>query len=429
MKFTAVGDIIIGRRIQEDYVGFSELAPIINQGDAKFFNLETTLNREGECYASQVSGGTWLRTDPEVLDDVKKFGFNMTSFNNNHAMDFSFEGLLSTLNAVHASGLVHAGVGKNLAEAAAPRYLETTAGRVALISVNATLSGQMIAGEQTPRMPGRPGVNPLRVEEMIELCAEDFEALDRIIRISGINAAREISKREGYYGGAGDKTQYIRDVHFVPAKETRYVRTLNKADLARIEKAIYEAKLQADYIMISFHAHAIEGTEKETPAAFLEEFSHFCIDHGANAVVGHGPHLLRPIEIYKECPIFYSLGDFVLQLYNIPFAPEEFYEQYHLNSRDTVHALLKTRSNDFTVGLMEDHRMLETVIPYWETEGGRLRELRLYPVVLGCHDKRSESGLPRLATDTAFLDDFIKRCEQYGTRVVRDLDGSLVCHW
>ncbi|MBQ8311371.1 MAG: CapA family protein [Clostridia bacterium] len=429
MKFTAVGDVIIGRRIQEDYVGFSELAPIINQGDAKFFNLETTLNHEGECYASQVSGGTWLRTDPEVLEDVQNFGFNMTSFNNNHAMDFAFDGLLCTLDAVNQSGLVHAGVGRNLAEAAAPRYLETEAGRVALIGVNASLSGQMVAGEQTERMPGRPGVNPLRVSDTVELEAADFEALKRIIQKSGINAGRDIAKREGYYGGMNDAVQYIRDVNFVLGEETRGVPKMNEKDLHRIEKAIYEAQLQADYIMISLHSHAIVGTEKEQVAPYLTEFAHFCIDHGAHAVVGHGPHLLRPIEVYKECPIFYSLGDFVLQLYNIAFAPEEFYAEYGLSSKDTVHELLKKRSKDFTIGLMEDHRMLETVIPYWETEGGKLKELRLYPVTLTRGGKRSEEGLPRLASGSAFLDDFIARCAKYGTKIERAEDGSLVCRW
>ena len=89
MKFTAAGDAIIQRRIQDDFVGYEELASFIIQGDARFFNLETTLNHEGECCSSQLSGGTYIRTNPEVLDDIKKFGFNMTSFNNNHAMDFS----------------------------------------------------------------------------------------------------------------------------------------------------------------------------------------------------------------------------------------------------------------------------------------------------------------------------------------------------
>ena len=77
MKFTAAGDAIIQRRIQEGYIGFFELTPFINQGDARFFNLETTLCREGEAYGSQFSGGTYLRTNPEVLDDVKNFGFNI----------------------------------------------------------------------------------------------------------------------------------------------------------------------------------------------------------------------------------------------------------------------------------------------------------------------------------------------------------------
>ena len=122
VKFTAVGDLLIQRRIQPDYPGFSELRPFIEQGDARFFNLETTLNHEGECPSSQLSGGTYIRTNPEVLSDIEKFGFNMTSFNNNHAMDFHYEGFFKTLENVNKSGLVHSGAGKNLAEASAPRY-------------------------------------------------------------------------------------------------------------------------------------------------------------------------------------------------------------------------------------------------------------------------------------------------------------------
>ncbi|MBO5305860.1 MAG: CapA family protein [Clostridia bacterium] len=96
MKFSAAGDAIIQRRIYEGY-DFESLREVVMEGDARFFNLETTLNREGECFASQFSGGTYIRTNPEALDDMKKFGFNMTSFNNNHALDFSYKGLEKTL--------------------------------------------------------------------------------------------------------------------------------------------------------------------------------------------------------------------------------------------------------------------------------------------------------------------------------------------
>ena len=70
MKFTAAGDAIIQRRIQSNFTGFDELAPFIEQGDASFFNLETTLHYEGECCSSQLSGGTYIRTNPEVLEDM-----------------------------------------------------------------------------------------------------------------------------------------------------------------------------------------------------------------------------------------------------------------------------------------------------------------------------------------------------------------------
>ncbi len=424
MKFCAVGDIIIGRRIQPDFAGYSELCPIINQADARFFNLETTLNHEGECYASQVSGGTYLRTDPEVLEDIQKFGFNMTSFNNNHVMDYSFEGLLHTLDAVNKSGLVHSGVGRNLGEAAAPKYLETSSGRVALIALNSSLSGQMCAGEQSDRIPGRPGVNPLRVTQHVELEQADFDSIKQIISKTGINAAREIVKKEGYHGGASEGSVYIGDITFACGEQTKFIQKIKQADLDRVAKSIYEAQLQADYIVVSVHSHQLEGYEKENPSAFLQEFAHFCIDKGAHAVVGHGPHLLRPIEIYKERPIFYSLGDFVLQLYNIAFAPDEFYSQYGLTTQNTVHELLKKRSQDFTVGLMTDKRMFTTIIPYWEMEDGKLTKLTLYPVLLSMDGNKSEIGLPRLCNDPDLLQDFIARSEKFGTKMTRNPDGS-----
>ena len=35
------------------------------------------------------------------------------------------------------------------------------------------------------------------------------------------------------------------------------------------------------------------------------------IDAGASAVFGHGPHVVRPFELYRGKPVFYSLGNFV----------------------------------------------------------------------------------------------------------------------
>lgn len=429
MKFTAVGDAIIGRRIQSDFSGFEELSPFINKGDAKFFNLETTLNYEGECITSQFSGGTYLRTNPEVLEDLKKFGFNMTSFNNNHAMDYSYDGLLKTLEYVKKSGLVNAGVGRNLAEASAPKYLDTENGRVALIAVNTTFDYPMMAGVQTERIKGRPGINGIRFDSVSVVSKEDFECIKRIADETEINADEKILIGEGYSLELPDNLFKYGNEKFCVGDTPGIKNTLNQNDMARIERSIFEAKLQADYIIISVHSHELYGHSKENPSDFLIEFAHRCIDMGANAIVGHGPHLLRPIEVYKECPIFYSLGDFILQLYNVEFAPAEMYEKFGLSYRETTYQLLKTRSHNFKVGLMEDEKMFQTVIPYWETENGKLKKLTLMPIMGQIKGNKSQIGLPRRDTELKFANRFINMCEPYGVKIRVTEDKMLECNW
>ncbi|MBR5460042.1 MAG: CapA family protein [Clostridia bacterium] len=428
MKFTAVGDMIIQKRVFEEYLGFKELAPFIKEGDARFFNLETTLNYEGEASVSQFSGGTYLRCDPRILEDIKPFGFNMTSFNNNHALDYFYDGLESTLVEVQNSGLVHAGVGRNLAEASAPRYLETPNGRVALIAVNTTFDAPMMAGEQSPRVKGRPGINGIRVSRYVELPREELEYIKKLADEVGINNSKNIVRREGYYDYLPDDEAEFGDLVFKLGEKKAYKMKANAEDIARVEKAIYEAQLQADYIIISIHSHQVDGDAKEQPAKFYEELCRHFIDKGANAVVGHGPHLLRPVEIYKGRPIFYSLGDFIVQLYNVEFAPEDFFRKHGLDSSYTVHDLLKKRSRGFTVGLMEDSRMFRSVIPQWETdENGNLTSLKFMPVEMSMKGNKSESGLPRRSYNPEIFEYFKNMCEPYGTHLELDEDGIIHC--
>ena len=429
MKFTAAGDVLIQQRMTFTPKDFDAIRSYIEKGDARFFNLETTLHYEGECYASQFSGGTYVRTDPECLGDILEYGFNMTTGNNNHAMDFSYGGLLKTIENINSYDIPHSGLGDNLAQASAPCYLDTENGRVALISFCSSFDPSMMAGEQSRRVAGRPGVNGLRFNEKLIVPAEEFDAIVKIGTETKINAGDDISRAEGYLPPLEDGVYQLGKLKFEKGDHFERVLTANKEDLARAAKAIYEAKLQADYVMISIHSHQISGSSKETPATFLEEFSRYCIDNGADAIIGHGPHLLRPIEIYKGCPIFYSLGDFVLQLYSVNFAPEEFYSKYGLTSDETVHALLKKRSANFTRGLMEDQKMLETVIPYWETdENNKLTKLELLPVTIMKGGNKAERGLPALSTDLSFIDRLAEMSAPYGTKIYMK-DGVAVCEW
>jgi poly-gamma-glutamate synthesis protein (capsule biosynthesis protein) len=347
----------------------------------------------------------------------------MLSFANNHTMDYSYDGLLKTLDAVNQYGFLHSGVGRNLDEAASPAYLDTLSGRVALISVVSTFEPSAMAGVQSRRVQGRPGVNGLRFSEKLTVTPEQMEHIKEIARGTQINVQKDIGRAEGYYPPVEEGCFDLGEMHFEIGEKTGRHTAVNKTDLERIKKTIFDAQLQADYIIVSVHSHELSGLSKENPSDFLVEFSRSCIDSGAHAVIGHGPHLLRPIEIYKRRPIFYSLGDFVLQLENIPYAPEDFYSKYGLTSDVTMHELFKKRSNNFTRGLQTQRVMFETVVPYWEMEDGYLTKLELMPVELGFGLPRSRSGVPAPAGDAGILERLKAMSEPWGTGM--DIEGTI----
>lgn len=429
MKFTAVGDILPQKRMPNTYEGFDDVKYFISRGDARFFNLETTLNYEGECYASQFSGGTYVRCEPEVLSDMLRFGFNMTTFNNNHAMDFSHDGLVKTLKYVNDTKIVHSGVGMNLAQASAPSYLETEHGRVAIIAVNTSFNPAMMAGEQSRRIVGRPGINGITVAKKLMVTPENFESVSNIAALTGVNKGTDVIRKEGYIPMLPEGVCELGDMIFIEGNENKVVYEPSKSDIERVKHSIKEASMCSDYVILSIHSHQLFEDDKTAVPEFLQALSHLFIDFGADAIIGHGPHLLRPIEVYKDKPIFYSLGDFVIQLYDVPIAPEEFYKKYGLTSDSSVIELLEKRSAGFTRGLMEDVRMLESVIPYWETDADKkLTKLVLKPIKASKGDKKSIEGLPQPAKDLSFIDHFAKMCEPYGVKITMK-DGLCVCEW
>ena len=64
-----------------------------------------------------------------------------------------------------------------------------------------------------------------------------------------------------------------------------------------------------------------------------------------------------------------------------------------------------------------------------QTENGKLKSLKLYPVTIAMSGDKSEIGLTRLDKETEFMDAFAKRCEKYGTKLNKNADGSYECSW
>ena len=428
MSFTAAGDMLIQRMVPKDYEGGAQLQEYIRRGDARFFNLDTTVHRGGH-FGNQFNGASYLRADPEVLNVAHDYGFNMLTFANNHTFDFSYGGLEATLRAVTESGFVHAGVGMNLDEAAGPAYLECRHGRVALIAMASTMASPnnhaAMAGRQSRRVVGRPGVNGLRVTEKIEVAPEQFAVIRDVIESSGVNAYNNILRKEGYINSplADGEIPLGEMIDFYCGEKNQYHTYPNAEDMSRLEKSIQEAKAQSDYILVSIHAHELAGDSKETPGEFLVDFAHRCIDMGAHAVLGHGPHLLRPVEIYKGCPIFYSLGDFILHNESMTHAPEDMYAMQGLTSDAPICEIFRRRSANYTRGLLSDHRMMESVIPYFEMEDGRLTHLELLPIALGVEQPRYRNGNPFFAPDRGIIERLAEMSAPFGTRITVNEEG------
>ena len=71
---------------------------------------------------------------------------------------------------------------------------------------------------------------------------------------------------------------------------------------------VRSAKLRCDCLVVSFH-WGIEYMKR--PTERQRSLAHLCVDNGADAVLGHHPHVLQPTEQYKGKPILYSMGAFV----------------------------------------------------------------------------------------------------------------------
>ncbi len=91
-------------------------------------------------------------------------------------------------------------------------------------------------------------------------------------------------------------------------------------DLVEVKRILTSAKRNADIVIVSFHGGAEGKKYRNLPRSSesfmgedrgnLRRFAHFCIDNGADVVYGHGPHIVRAIEIYNDRIIAYSLGNF-----------------------------------------------------------------------------------------------------------------------
>ena len=151
----------------------------------------------------------------------------------------------------------------------------------------------------------------------------------------------------------------------------------NVNDLTTARRLVQEADRRADVVVVSFHGGA-EGTSaqhvpRRTELFFGEQrgnlplFSRTVIDAGADLVLGHGPHVLRGMEIYKDRLIAYSLGNFAT------------YGWFKLQAETALTVILEVKLDSdgkFVGGRLHSARQVGLGIPVLDPSGAAVKKIR-----------------------------------------------------
>lgn len=246
-----VGDILP----LEDRDYLTRMCALIAGADLAVGNLECSLSTHGrptplklDARGALLPNEFLFRAPPSQAQRLAAAGVDAVTLANNHAMDFGGEALLETLGALDVAGLAHAGAGPDLRAARQPAIVEVGGLTVALLAY---------CSERT--LPG----------------TDHFAATERTAGV--------------VFACAGEG-----------AAPTPECRTLLRAD-------IRAARAAADFVVVSFH-WGDETVDEPTPLA--RALGRHAVNCGADLVIGHHPHVLQGIELYRGRPIAYSLGNF-----------------------------------------------------------------------------------------------------------------------
>ena len=427
------GDTMLTRKLipfgEERFLALRE---VLRGADAVFANLEGTVHTWDEGTPG-ITQGTFMTTDPKLLDDLKWLGVNLVSCANNHAFDYGEEGVLANLKHLDQAGMAHAGTGRNLAEARAPAYLDTPNGRVALVAATATFRPWNQAGEQRPDLRGRPGINPLGFQSTYGVDAPAFEQLKRISRELGFEKTHERARKHFYSDkeipDAKSAELSLLGNRYALGEGFTIATQASERDLQDNLRWIREARRQADWLVVSTHCHEFGGeslrtagsrAELEETADFVTRFAHQAIDEGADVFVGHGSHFPMGIEIYRGKPIFYSVGNFIFQNETVGFFPADAYERFDLDLKATPSDFLDARTAGGKKGHPADPAYWENMFAVCEFSGGKLNGIKIHPIDQGFGRPRPQRGRPVLADGEVanrVLDRVTRLSKRYGTKV------------
>ncbi len=398
-KIAVTGQSLIKHDIRGvEAPGFREAREVLGQADLSFTNFESTIL--GSHGGWPMKGSFFGCSQPVVLDSLQELGFQALSLSNNHAFDLGPSGILSTSEEVERRGFLHAGIGRNHTAAARPGKGSFGGRKVALVAMDGGPGPDfMYAGDAAPGRPERPGVNRLRVTKVIDVDDNAFEEL------------RKVRDKVGYTRmDLGNDSQPDDTPHVDPEAEISIARaifrrsdrvgrniTVDEADTARNLAAITSAAVEGYLVIAYLHHHHWASDWYQVPE-WVGAFAKKCIDAGAAMFVSHGAPVLQPVEIYRQRPIFYSLGNFIFHVRSekSPWMAREVWES--------------------VIGLCSFG------------DDGKLVGMSFHPIVIGgAEPSRTDALEQRLAPELARGDDaerILRRFQEHSAKVGTNIEIS-----
>jgi poly-gamma-glutamate capsule biosynthesis protein CapA/YwtB (metallophosphatase superfamily) len=396
------GDLIMNRRVStctsKDHVAILD---VLRGADLAFGNCETLFHdyEEPHVYPAVEAGWSYMRSPRYIADEMRALGFQLMGTANNHMLDYSYGGMLSTHETLTKAGIAHTGSGRTLSDARAPAYVDVANHRIALVSMTTSSTLWSRAGNPYDGVNGRPGVNPLRYHFFggKAMIAEIVDLAKR----QNLWVAR-VSDREWQINPPGLHHTVTRYFEIEGQGEGMI---LDEDDVAGNLKSIRSAKANADIVIVHIHNHeSDQALGNAYPAPFLPPFTRSAIDAGADVVVAQGCHApIRGIEMHNGKPIFYDPGDLFSMSHSITRFPADFYTRHHaeladvgkatpeegIAARATYHAGMTVNP----VGGYRNGRRLCGMVPVLRFKDKKIAGIELNPFLHG-HGSAALSGMP-----------------------------------
>jgi poly-gamma-glutamate capsule biosynthesis protein CapA/YwtB (metallophosphatase superfamily) len=415
---------------------FLSVVKLLRESDVTYAHCEMNFGDfvELQWAAKGNWGGSYMIAEPRIAEDLKWAGVDIMSLCQNHSMDWGVAGMMSTIKACEKAGIVHAGTGRDLEEARGPAFVEKDKGRVALVAISSGNIASEWAGLAKGSIPGRPGINPLRLnmKYMVDhAAAEQLKAIGK--RLAGVRTTKDAPLEFGITPGPQSGQS---DFAFVEGDKFEIYTVGHPRDIEGNLRAIDTARQMADLVMVAHHCNISEGARGDLPCTFARDFAKKAVDAGADVYIGHGWHKTLGIEIYKNKPLIHGAGNFFAQNEYIQRVPADSYEAYGHNIDQLT--TLTPAAYPLHPGLeggAESGTWWNSAVLQLKFDNKQLTEIRLHPIEMGWDISGEKpmrtrlvgsgphtltDGVPRMATGAnaqKILERIQKLSAGYGTKV------------